>query len=131
MASLEEQLFAYVAAVLRKLKPLRTHLPALLETTLCPLASTRNSEEADSLRITHLEKVQQLVVGHGLAESLSAVAIQLYWTLYTGILAFWANDKSPKQEDTLALLDQSIEMFVGWLRSQSGSSKPEPRSKRS
>jgi hypothetical protein len=43
--------------------------------------------------------------------------------LYTGVLAFWAGDKSPKQEDTLALLDQSLTMFVGWLRSEHGKSK--------
>ena len=45
--------------------------------------------------------------------------MHLYWTLYTGVLAFWAGDGSPKQEDTLALLDDSISMFAGWLRTQS------------
>jgi len=34
------------------------------------------------------------------------------------VLAFWANDRSPKQEDTLALVDQSLNMFVGWLDGQ-------------
>jgi hypothetical protein len=48
------------------------------------------------------------------------VAWQLYWTLYTGVLAFWAEDASPKQEDTLALLDQSLQMFVGWLQGENG-----------
>ena len=52
---------------------------------------------------------------------LSAAALQLYWTLYTGVLVFWANDKSPKQEDTLALIDDSLNMFVAWLRNQSAS----------
>src|SRR6516165_5376525 len=37
-ASFEEALFAFVAAELRKLKPLRKHLPVLLETVLNPLA---------------------------------------------------------------------------------------------
>ena len=117
-ASLEEELFAFVAAGLRKLKPLRKYLVPLLETTLCPLASTREHEEAESLRITHLEHVRQLVSTHGLADAFSPVAAHLYWTLYTGVLAFWANDKSPKQEDTLALLDQSLHMFVDWLEAQ-------------
>ena len=35
----------------------------------------------------------------------------------SGVLAFWSKDASPKQEDTLALLDQSLAMFVGWLTS--------------
>jgi hypothetical protein len=47
---------------------------------------------------------------------LSATALQLYWTLYAGVLAFWATCPSPKQEDTLALIDDSLDMFAGWLR---------------
>lgn len=116
--SLEEELFAFVAAGLRKLKPLRNYLVPLLESTLCPLAGTRGREEAESLRITHLEHVRQLVDAHGMADLCSPVAMNLYWTLYTGVLAFWAHEKSPKQEDTLALLDQSLQMFVGWLEAQ-------------
>ena len=46
------------------------------------------------------------------------MALQLYWTLYTGVLAFWAKDTSPKQEDTLALLDESMTMFTDWLAKQ-------------
>lgn len=127
--SLEEELFAFVAAGLRKMKPLRKYLVPLLETTLCPMASTRGRDEAESLRITHLEHVRQLVAAQGLAAAFSPVAIQLYWTLYTGVLAFWANDKSPKQEDTLALLDQSLHMFVGWLEAQPDDEKPPARNK--
>lgn len=116
--TLEEELFAFVAMGLRKLKPLRSYLVPLLESTLCPLAGTGGREESESLRITHLEQVRQLVNSHGLADAFSPVAMNLYWTLYTGVLAFWANDKSPRQEDTLALLDQSLHMFVGWFESQ-------------
>jgi AcrR family transcriptional regulator len=111
--TLEESLFALIAATLRKLKPLRKYLPALLTTSLSPLA-----EEADPhgtpLRTEHLEAVAQLAAKHGHRE-LSPVALQLYWTLYIGIIVFWARDKSPKQEDTLALVDQSLNMFVDWL----------------
>ena len=112
--TLEEDLFALVAAGLRKLKPLRKHLPALLETSLSPLAVAPD-DAAASLRAGHLEAVAVLAAKHGCGE-LSATALQLYWTLYTGVLVFWANDKSPKQEDTLALIDESVDMFVGWLR---------------
>jgi hypothetical protein len=34
------------------------------------------------------------------------------------VLVFWSNDKSPKQEDSLALIDDSLTMYVAWLRSQ-------------
>lgn len=114
--SLDEALFAFIAAGLRKLKPLRKHLPSLLQTSLSPLAETRTGDE-DSLRLAHLDAVSRLAEEYGQGE-LSAVALQLYWTLYTGVLVFWAQDKSPKQEDTLALLDHSLAMFVNWLDGQ-------------
>jgi len=112
--SFEEDLFGYVAVGLRKLKPLRKHLTVLLETALCPLAAT-TADEVQSLRLAHLETVACLARKHHLGE-LPPMALQLYWTLYMGVLMFWVTDGSPKQEDTLALLDHSVAMFVGWLR---------------
>ena len=113
-ATLEEELFAHVAAVLRELKPYRKYLPAVLETSLSPLA-TDHAGDHTSLRAAHLEIVSQILLRHASQDAISPVAIQLYWTLYTGMLVFWARDKSPKQEDSLALLDESLSMFVGWL----------------
>jgi AcrR family transcriptional regulator len=114
-APLEEDLFALVATELRQLKPLRKFVVPLLETVLSPL-STARSDANDGLRTEHVEIVAGLARRHGMGE-LSALALQVYWTLYTGVLAFWAGDKSPKQEDTLALLDESMRMFVSWLQS--------------
>ena len=124
--TLEEALFSLIASSLRKLKPLRKHLPALLETTLSPLALTPD-EESTSLRVAHLETVAALAAKHGCGQ-LPPTALQLYWTLYTGVLVFWANDASPKQEDTLALIDDSMNMFVGWLgaETQADSKPPHP-----
>jgi hypothetical protein len=51
----------------------------------------------------------------------------LYWTLYTGVLAYWSSDASPRQEDTLALLDQSLAMFVGWLTTHPNSTQPQEK----
>jgi AcrR family transcriptional regulator len=115
-ATLDEALFALIAAGLRTLKPLRKHLPVLLETALSPLAKAPD-EAAASLRTAHLEAVAKLIAAHARAP-LSPTVLQLYWTLYTGVLAFWAADNSPKQEDTFALLDDSLDMFVAWLRVQ-------------
>ena len=112
--TLEEDLFAFVAAGLRKLKPLRRHLPALLETSLSPLALAPR-DASPSFRVGQLEAVGGIAARHGQGQ-LSPTALQLYWTLYTGVLVFWANDESPKQEDTLALVDDTLNMFVGWLR---------------
>jgi AcrR family transcriptional regulator len=122
--TLEEDLFSMVASGLRKLKPLRRHLPALLETTLSPLAAM-SQDESTSLKVGHLEAVAAFGAKHGYGQ-LSPTALQLYWTLYTGMLVFWANDRSPKQEDTLALIDDSLNMFVGWLREDT-QTDPAPR----
>jgi hypothetical protein len=67
--------------------------------------------------LEHLELVQQLVAARQ-EKPMSSIELHLYWTLYSGVLAFWAEDASPHQEDTLALLDQSLQMFVGWLKNQ-------------
>jgi AcrR family transcriptional regulator len=128
LGSFEEELFAFVSAGLRKLKPLRKHLTALLEKALSPLAAVA-VDGNHSLRVAHLEIVARLAKHH--VGELDPVALQLYWTLYTGVLMFWANDRSPKQEDTLALLDQSLSMFVGWLEKENITKGGEPCPRRS
>lgn len=120
--TLEEELFACVAAVMRKLAPYRSYLPAILDTVLSPLATALDGESV-SLRVAHLETVVRIAARHRQHERLTPLALQMYWTLFTGVLAFWATDRSPKQEDTLALLDQSLAMFVGWLTSPDGGSE--------
>jgi AcrR family transcriptional regulator len=109
--SLAEDLFALIAAGLRSLKPLRGCLRPVLEGALSPLVSSAAAPEGESLRTDHLEKVGEILARHRLAEP-SFVTMHLYWTLFTGVLAFWLDDASPHQEDTLAVLDQAVAMFV-------------------
>ena len=116
---LEEDLFALIAAELRQLRPLRKFLVGLLETELCPLVVAKRGSADESLCAAHLQMVDCLARKHGFAE-LPPVALQIYWALYTGVLAFWSADKSPKQEDTLALLDNSLHMFTAWLVGPAG-----------
>jgi AcrR family transcriptional regulator len=118
-AGLEEDLFALVAAELRQLRPLRKFITPLLETVLSPLSATKSNGQPDSFRVQHLELVAEIARAHGIDE-VSPVSLQVYWALYTGVVAFWAVDKSPKQEDTLALLDQSLHMFAAWLQEAAG-----------
>ena len=112
-ATLDEDLFSYVAAGLRELKPYRGFIRPVLEASLGPLARPPPGED-DSAQARHLEAAHALALKHGHGE-LPPLSLQLYWTLYTGVLTFWSDDTSPHQEDTLALLDQSLQMFVGWL----------------
>jgi AcrR family transcriptional regulator len=106
--SLEEALFAFIAACLRHLEPLRGCLRPVLERALSPLAAVA---EGESLRAEHLETAGGILARHGLEEP-SFVSVHLYWTLFTGVLAFWLGDSSPHQEDTLAVLDSALKMFV-------------------
>jgi AcrR family transcriptional regulator len=112
--SLEEALFAFIAAALRALKPLRGCLRPVLERALSPLAASAAVPEGESLRTDHLETVAELLARHRQPEP-SFVTMHLYWTLFAGVLAFWLDDPSPHQEDTLAVLDQALKMFVGAL----------------
>lgn len=114
-ASLEEAMFGYAAIGLRKLKPLRRYLASALDAVFSPAVTGASSDYREAIRSMHLETVGGLVAKYGLADALSAHTLQLYWTLYVGVLAHWTSDRSPKQEDTLALLDESIDMFVIWL----------------
>ncbi len=122
-SSLEEDLFAFVAAGMRKLKPLRKHLPLVLGSALNPVSSM-GEDESCRLRVLQLETLAQLAHKHGL-KPLPSMALEMYWSLYAGLLLFWANDTSPRQEDTLALLDHSLEMFVSWLTHSS--TKPQEK----
>lgn len=110
--SLEEDLFSYIWTGLRYLQPSKTFLGCALDTLLSPLARSSPHHPGDLIRTEHLETVERLIASHGVMEPLSVLTIQLYWTLYLGILAYWAKDISPKQEDTMALLDQSLRLFV-------------------
>jgi len=126
-ATLDEALFAQVATALRQLKPLRKYFAPVLETALSPLTGFTDSEVQSSLRTNHLETVVAFARQHGMQASLTPMALQMYWTLYLGVLWFWTTDKSPRQEDTLALLDQSLEMFVGWLGGEERQSTSQTR----
>ena len=53
---------------------------------------------------------------HGLGDAATPPVMHLYWSLYLGVLAYWAADNSPHQEDTWAVLDHGVRMFVGSLR---------------
>lgn len=110
--SLDEDLFAHVAAGLRELEPFRPFLGEVLETAMSPFGRAGGIAPGEEVRVRHLETVATLLEAHGLAEATSFVSIHLYWTLYLGVLAFWSRDESPNQEDTLVVLDQSLKLFT-------------------
>jgi AcrR family transcriptional regulator len=114
-ASLEEDLFTLIWTGLKGLRPHRSFLALAAETIFSPLAHSSPDRTGDSIRVRHLEMVEQIIGAHGGNGPLRAVTMQLYWTLYLGVFAYWAADESPNQEDTLALLDQSLKLFIASL----------------
>jgi AcrR family transcriptional regulator len=113
--SLEEDLFGLIVAEMRGLKPHRKYLRPVLETALSPLVHADVNPDGEAIRVDHLEAVGRLIAARSPHAPLSPVTVSLYWTLYTGVLAFWASDSSPRQEDTLAVLDHYLKAFVGSL----------------
>jgi len=111
--SFDETLFALIAIELRHLRPYRACIAPLLQ-TVSSSSKEKPDDSSEQMQQGHLEMVAELAHKFKLGE-LSPVARQLYWTLYTGVLSFWANDSSPRLEDTFALIDQSLAMYVAWL----------------
>lgn len=109
---LAEELFLFVASGLRRLRPLRPFLGPVLERSLSPFPRKTVCQEGETARLGHLNAVQGIIVRHGFSEAPDYVAMTMYWSLYLGILAFWTNDASSNQEETLSLIDYSIRMFV-------------------
>lgn len=114
--SAEEDLFALTAKVLRALAPMRAHLVEILESGLSPLASASLLPEAARIREVHLADVVAILHSHTFDAAVSSATLHLYWALFLAVLSYWATDASPSQEDTRALIDQTVRMFVSSLR---------------
>ena len=121
--SLEADLFTLIWSGFLNLREFRGFLAPAAETLFSPLARSSPESAGDAIRVDHLEHVEEILRLHGFLGPRSPVTMQLYWTLYLGVFAFWAADDSPGQEDTLALLDQSLKLFVTSLNTISVGTK--------
>jgi len=110
--NLEEELFLFVSANLRRLRPLRPFLGPVLERSLSPFPRKTICPEGETTRTEHLDSIGKILVRHGFIATPDHVAITIYWSLFLGILAFWTNDESPHQQASQALIDYSLQMFV-------------------
>lgn len=116
-ASLREELFLQISTQIRGLKPLRSFFQTIIDAGLSAPTLNGGSEASQRLRTAELEAVGDILSDHGIDAARWSMTVPIYWGLYVGVLTFWAGDTSPKQEDTLAMLDQSMNMFVSWLES--------------
>ena len=109
---LSELFFASVAIQLRCLRSLRKYIGPFVDTMLSTVVTT--DELAATLRTELQQHFSELLWAHGIHDP-SPVQLSIFWSLYVGVFVYWGSDASPKQEDTLALLDQSVRMYVDWL----------------
>jgi len=116
-AALREDLFLSVAAQLRRLRPLRTFIQPVIETALAQPLSASDANLGRRLPGEQLDTVAEILRTHKIDPARWSMTAPIYWALYVGVLTFWGRDKSPRQEDTLAMLDQAVNMFVTWLES--------------
>lgn len=99
--SLEADLFSLIWSGLRCLRDFRKFLAPGTETIFSSLSRESSDSLQDGIRADPLELDE---------ETIAAQSMQPYWTLYFGVFAYWTADDSPGQEDTLALLDQSLQL---------------------
>lgn len=109
---LTEELFLLVASGLRRMQPLHPFLGPVLERSLSPFPRKNSCPEGDAARQEQLAAVQEIIGRHGFTEPPNHVAMTIYWSLYLGILACWTGDNSPNQEESRALIDYSLQVFV-------------------
>jgi AcrR family transcriptional regulator len=117
-ASLAEDLFLLAIAALRELEPWRSLVAGTAATAFSP--ATRGAGAADAERRRHLEEVGRILASHGRGDAPEGPSLQLWWALFLGVLASWAEDPSPAQEDTLALLDRATRMFAASMIGDGG-----------
>lgn len=110
--SLVEELFLYVAAGLRRLRPYRSFLGPVFEKSLSPFPRKTICPKGDSVRGKHLQHISKMLAHHGYEATPDSAPLTLYWSLYLGILAFWLQDHSPHQQESQGMIDYSLRVFV-------------------
>lgn len=121
---LTEELFLFISSGLRRLRPLRPFLGPVLERSLSPFPRKTVCPEGEGARQEHLAAVQEIISRYGFTRNPDEVAVTMYWSLYLGILACWTSDPSPNQEESQALIDYSLNLFVQMI-SGSGTGRGE------
>ena len=118
-APLEEKLFALVEAQLDYLAPYEKFIGAAFVHALRPTSKLSISIQALDLRNRYLAFVQQLIDESPASRPGSVIALavpMIFWIYYIGVLLHWLNDSSPGKGNTLALLDRTLRLGVGFLK---------------
>lgn len=110
--TLSEELFLFITAGLRRLRPMHSFIGPVLEKSLSPFPRKHSCLQGEAAREAHLAVIKKMIAAHGFMVVPESISVQIYWSLYLGILAFWAHDQSSDQEATLAMIDYSLTLFT-------------------
>lgn len=110
-----EDLFLLITSELRSLRNYRKFLGPVFAKTMSLFTISNSCPAGESVRREHLQIVREILNTHSLSQAPNYISVTLYWSLYLGILAFWTDDESRNQEETLALIDYSLKVFTHTL----------------
>ena len=74
-------------------------------------------KKAEPLHVKPTNQVADVLRANKISDP-TTVVLTLYWSLFVGILTFWIGDKSTRQEETRAIIDQSTRMLANWLEAR-------------
>jgi AcrR family transcriptional regulator len=120
---LVEDLFLFITSRLRKLQPYRSFLTPVLKSSMGILENSPREDEAKEVRENHLLILQDISAKYGYQFEPNSFLAQIYWSLYLGIMAVWINDKSYNQEESMAYIDYSLQVFNATLANEQLSQK--------
>jgi AcrR family transcriptional regulator len=106
--SLAEDLFCYLWACLKQLRPQRSFAGEVLQRA--SLQDQPPTGNGSSYQLPLLASVTDILARHGVTAS--AVDVHLFAALWAGIASFWSRDKSKDQEDTMVVVDRSMVLFA-------------------
>lgn len=110
--NLSEELYLFIFSGLRKLQPYHSFLGPVFERSLSPFPRKTLCIEGETTKQNHLHAVTHIINSHGFDMSENTMISTMYWSVYLGILAFWVNDDSPKQQESHAFIDYALHFFV-------------------
>lgn len=110
--NLSEELYLFIFSGLRKLQPYHSFLGPVFERSLSPFPRKTLCVEGEATKKNQLHAVSRIIHSHGFDMSENTMISIMYWSVYLGILAFWVNDESPKQQESHAFIDYALHFFV-------------------
>ncbi|MBI5207839.1 MAG: TetR/AcrR family transcriptional regulator [Candidatus Firestonebacteria bacterium] len=119
-----EELFLLISSELRKLRTYRKFIGPVFESAMSLFSKQENNHTGKKIREEHLKIVQEIINKHKYKHNNipEFIISNLYLSLYLSILAFWSKDNSYNQEETLALLDYSVNILVQTIKGTGGQS---------